>query len=130
MSQKIIYLEAEVKELKPNCDKTAKRTVAEDKGDESERVPINQGETVKEAKESQKIVKTKEKKATKIEFKAKLKDLPVKCNLCDYSCMESDNMKKHTSNKHDEQKCNVCQKIFGTALEVFKHVASKHIHDE
>ena len=75
-------------------------------------------------------VKTKEKKATKIEFKAKLKDLPVKCNLCDYSCMESDNMKKHISNKHAEQKCNVCQKIFGTALEVLKHVASEHIHDE
>ena len=126
MSQKIIFIETEVKELKPNCDKTAKRTDAEDKGDESERVPINQGETVKEAKESQKIVKTKEKKATKIEFKAKLKVLPVKCNLCDYSCMESSNMKKHINNKHVKQKCNVCQKEFGTSLEVLQHVASEH----
>ena len=44
--------------------------------------------------------------------------------------MESDNMKKHISNKHAEKKCNVCQKIIGTALEVLKHVASEHIHDE
>ena len=42
--------------------------------------------------------------------------------MCDFSCMER--------NKHAEQKCNVCQKIFGTSLEVLQHVASEHLHDD
>ena len=78
---------------------------------------------------SQKII-TQEQEATKIEFKAKLKVLPVKCNMCDYSCMESNNMKKHINNKHVEQKCNVGQKTFSTSLEVLQHVASEHLQDE
>ena len=88
--------------------------------------PVNQGESLKEAKDSDKIVKDKEKKSDKIEFKAKLKCLPVKCNLCGYSCVESSNMKKHINNKHVKQKCNVCQKEFGTSLEVLQYVASEH----
>ena len=126
MGQKIIILEAEVKVLKLKCDNTYKKTEAEDKDDDSEKVPVNQGESLKEAKDSDKIVKDKEKKSDKIEFKAKLKCLPVKCNLCDYSCVESSNMKKHINNKHVKQKCNVCQKEFGTSLEVLQHVASEH----
>ena len=130
MSQKIITLEAEVKKFKGKCDSTSKKTDAKDNNDESEKVPIKQVETIKVAKDSKKSVKSQEKKATKIEFKAKLKVLPVKCNMCNYSCMESNNMKKHINNKHVEQKCNVGQKTFSTSLEVLQHVASEHLQDE
>lgn len=70
MGQKIIILEAEVKVLKLKCDNTYKKTEAEDKDDDSEKVPVNQGESLKEAKDSDKIVKDKVKNSDKIEFKA------------------------------------------------------------
>ena len=65
-----------------------------------------------------------------MKFKAKMKVLPVKCNLCDYSCMEGNNMKKPINNTHVKQKWNVCQKMFVTSVEVLQHVASEHLHDE
>ena len=39
-------------------------------------------------------------------------------------------MTKHMNTKHAEQKCNVCQKVFGTSIEVLQHVAKEHISDK
>ena len=75
-------------------------------------------------------LKAKEKKAAKIEFKGKLNVFPFKLNWCDKGCMERNNMKKHINNKHDEEKGNVCQKMFATSLEILQHVANEHLQDE
>ena len=69
MGQKIIILEAGVKVLKLKCDSTYKKTEAEDKDDNSEKVPVNQGESLNEAKDSDKIVKDKVKIQTKLNSK-------------------------------------------------------------
>ena len=43
--------------------------------------------------------------------------------------MDSNKTKKHTK-KHVEQKCNVCQNIQNTSLDVLHHEASENLHDE
>ena len=53
--------------------------------------------------------------------------LPAKCDICEYNCKNSNTMTRHMNTKHAEQKCNVCQKVFGTSIEVLQHVAKEHI---
>ena len=64
----------------------------------------HQGESIKETNTWHKDLKAQEQKAATTEFKAKLTELPEQCDMCDFSCMEKNNMKKHVNSKHAEQK--------------------------
>ena len=50
----------------------------------------------------------------------------LKCDMCNYRCKKKNILVKHMNTKHNDKKCNICNKDFPNSMEALMHTAKDH----
>ena len=109
LSQKVLSLESELKELK-------------NKSEEEKGISFN----INDVKYSSSTPKDVKQKAKKGNSKEKL----LTCTECSYKCKKEISMKKHMLTNHEDHQCKECKDKLPTFMELLRHVAKHHCIDE
>ena len=110
MTQKVLYLEEEIGNIKENSNKIERKEPFKDADEYENSTPVS-------AKLKPPGVEKKSKASKKDQFK---------CEKCDYTCQKEATLQKHTNTKHVDQQCKVGSKKLSYTMERLHHIAKEH----
>ena len=125
MAHTLISLETELKYIKREIE-------IKDNSDKEEVTKPNIGDNKGGSKTND--VVTKERKVTKDTGDSDPNDnngsFFLQCNLCDLKCIKDSLHKKHVKAKHQEYKCDLCDKKVSNLIKLLQHKTKDHSKQE